>query len=395
MQRTVPVDNHMPTKKIKKILNSLIAVTVMAALLNACAGGGDEEDETLPEGEFEGLKVSLTDFRYGVQDVGSFTPQLFKVSNIGVDTYPINDISIAGENTEDFVSELPQGITLEPGDEIEINVAFSPVGNGQRTASLNIDYDTIVGVGSNRVEALYYVARDFEEAGDYVSASEQYRAYLNAGSSTANKARAMIKLPLLEEADVYGAGSDFGLYKTAIDKRDKGDTQDALQLLEALLRQHKNSYLVDDAKYMRAYIQMVDHGDYQTAYDNFQILIDQHPDSTYVDTALYSQGLAQYELGNIEKAEEIFIALKDRHTGIKLGLFELQWPKDNYVSRLWFDKSEDQLEEIQAEEQLDDSQTDDTQVEATADEQPVTTVCEDTPPVGDGWGWDGQNSCRI
>lgn len=341
---------HMPTIKISYIRSSAIAAALSAALLTACTGGsGDEEDLA----EIEGLRVSLTDFRYGVQDVGSFTPQLFKISNVGVDTYPINNISIVGENPEDFVAEIPEGITLEPGDEIEVNVAFSPVGNGQRTALLNIDYDTIFGFGSNRVESLYYDARDFEETGDYLSASTLYREYLNAGATTANRARALIKLPLLAEADIYGTGSDFGLFKSALDKRDAGDTEASLQLIEALLRQHDDSYLVDDAKYMRAYIQMVDHGDYQTAYENFQILIDQHPDSTYIDTALYSQGIAQHELGNTAKAEEIFIALKDRHTGIKLGLFELQWPKDNFVSRLWFDKSEEQLDQLQAENTAD------------------------------------------
>ena len=337
---------------------STIAVGVLAALLNACAGGEGDTGVIKDLPEIEGLRVSLTDFRYGVQDVGSHTPQKFTVSNVGVDTYPINNISITGDNPEDFVSEIPEGITLEPGDELEIEVAFSPVGAGQRTASLDLDYDTIVGIGSNRVESLYYDARDYERAGDYATASSQYREYLNSGASTSNRARALIKLPLLEEADVYGTGADFGLYKSALDKRDEGDTQASLQLIEALLRQHGGSYLEDDAKYMRAYIQMVDHGDYQLAYENFQRLIDEHPDSSYIDTALYSQGLAQHELGNIEKAEEIFLSLKDRHTGVRLGLFELQWPKDNYVSRLWFDKSEEQLEELQAENTTDVLPTD-------------------------------------
>ncbi len=344
----------MPTNNKKTNLRvSTIAVALSAALLTACTGGSESGD--LPE--IEGLRVSLSDYRFGVQQVGSFTPQNFKISNVGVDTYPINSIAIDGENKEDFLSEIPEVVTLEPGDELEVSVAFSPLSNGQRTASLNINYDTIVGFGSNRVESLYYTARDFEYAGDYVSATSLYRQYLNGGATTANRARAVIKLPLLEEAEVYGTGSDFGLYKSAIDKRDEGDTDASLQLIEALLRQHSDSYLVDDAKYMRAYIQMADHGDYQLAYENFQLLIDEHPESSYVDTALYSQGLAQHELGNIEKAEEIFISLKDRHTGIRLGLFELQWPRDNYVSRLWYDRSEQQLEELQAESTADADST--------------------------------------
>ena len=319
-------------------------------LLSACTGSGEGEVTFDGEGELEeisGLVVSLTDYRFGVQEVGSRTSQTFELSNVGVDTYPINQIAVTGEHAEDFVGEMPQGIVLEPGDNISLDVVFSPQGNGQRTASLDIDFDTIVGVGSNRDEAIYYRARQSEEAGDFVSAISQYREYLNSGSSTGNRARAVIKLPLLEEADVYGTGSDFGLYNDAINKRDEGDSFAAIQLLEALLRQHTDSYLVDDAQYLRAYIQLADLGEYQEANDNFERLQQEHPDSTYVDTALYSQGLAQYELGNVAQAEEIFLALRDRHTGIRLDLFELQWPKDNFVSRLWFDKTEEQLEEIQ------------------------------------------------
>ena len=317
----------------------------------ACSGGEelDIEDEAKSPEEFEGLRVSLSDFRYGVQGVGTHTPQTFKISNVGVDTYPINSIAITGENAADFVSDIPQAIVLEPGDDLEIDVAFSPLGAGQRVASLDIAYDTIVGSGSNRVESYFYRARESERSGDYVSAIADYSIYLNAGPTTSNRARALIKLPLLQEAEVYGTGSDFGLYHSALEKRDEGDSQASLQLLNALLRQHDDSYLVDDAKYMIAYIQMTDFGDYQSAYDDFARLLAEHPDSTYVDTALYSQGIAQHELGNIAQAEEIFLSLKDRHTGIRLGLFELQWPKDNYVSRLWYEKSSDQLEELQSE----------------------------------------------
>ena len=78
---------------------STVAVGVMAALLNACSGGGEgdgDDEKDLPE--IEGLRISLTDFRYGLQDVGSHTSQRFIVSNVGVDTYPINNISITGEN---------------------------------------------------------------------------------------------------------------------------------------------------------------------------------------------------------------------------------------------------------------------------------------------------------
>jgi len=127
---------------------------------------------------------------------------------------------------------------------------------------------------------------------------------------------------------------------------------------------------------LRAYVKMVDLGEYQNAYNDFQVLIDQHPDSNYADTALYSQGLAQHELGNFEKAEEIFVALKDRHTGVKLDLFEMQWPKDNYISRLWFDKTEEQLEQI---EDATDGAEEATDEQAPAQSEPADQPANQDP----------------
>ena len=97
---------------------------------------------------------------------------------------------------------------------------------------------------------------------------------------------------------------------------------------------------------MIAYISLVDLNDYEAAFNGMQTLLDSYPDSSYVDTALYSQGIALSELGNRDQAEEIFISLKDRHTGIRLDLFELSFPKDNYVSRLWYEKADEQIDEI-------------------------------------------------
>lgn len=34
-------------------------------------------------------------------------------------------------------------------------------------------------------------------------------------------------------------------------------------------------------------------------------------------------------------------------------------------------------------------------VASTGNDQPMAGMCEDTPPVGDGWGWNGVESCRV
>jgi TolA-binding protein len=327
---------------------TLLCTGILAATM--IVGCVAEEESAKQVDDILGLELSLSDYRFGVQDVGSETAQMFELKNVGVDTYPINSVTITGDNAEDFAVDVQEGITLEPGDKMDLKVAFVPVGEGQRVGSLDIDYNIIEGLGSNLVEARYYEARDLEDAGDNVAAAAEYRDYLNEGSTTDNKARAMIKLSLLEEADVYGIGKDFNLYKSALNLRDDGDIDGSVAALNSLITDYEDSYLVDDAAYMLGYIQLVDQSNYEQSIESMQLLIDQYPDSNYYDTALYSQGIAEYELGNIERAEEIFLSLRERHTGVQLGLFEMRWPKDNYVSRLWFDKADEQLATIEGEQ---------------------------------------------
>ncbi len=325
-------------------------IVIAAATLVVGCVAEEESGKRSDDEDIVGLKLSLSDYRFGVQDVGSDTAQVFKLRNVGVDTYPINSVAISGENAADFTVDVEEGVTLEPGDKLDLNVAFVPVGEGQRVSSLDIDYAVIEGEGSNRVEAQYYSARELEDAGDTVAAAQEYRNYLNDGSTTGNKPRAMIKLSLLEEADVYGIGKDFNLYKAALNMRDDGDIDGSIAALDTLIADYSDSYLIDDARYMLGYIKLVDQSSYAESIDLMQSVVDQHPDSNYYDTALYSQGIAEYELGNLEKSEEIFLSLRERHTGVRLGLFEMRWPKDNYVSRLWFDKADEQLATIDEEQ---------------------------------------------
>ncbi len=334
---------------LKSTVKGAVSLALALSVLG-CVSTDETEKISAGDDSLAGLKVSLADYRFGVQEVGSSTPQNFVLSNVGVDSYPINSVAISGEQPEDYKASAVEGSMLEPGDSLDVLVSFEPVGEGQRLASLDINYDIIPGVGSNAVESLYYNARALENSGDIVAASQEYRRYIEGGNTTVNKPRAMIKLSLLEEADVYGIGQDFNLYKEALNQRDDGDIGASIQSLNALMTNYSDSYLIDDAKYMIGYIQLVDQEDYEASYNTMQGLIDGYSSSSYLDTALYSQGLAEYELGNTERAEEIFLALRDRHTGVQLELFEMKWPKDNYVSRLWFDKADEQLEAIQTEE---------------------------------------------
>ena len=182
-----------------------------------------------------------------------------------------------------------------------------------------------------------------------MGAAFEYRRYLAGGNNTENRSRAIIKATFLEEADVYGTGSDFFIYRDALNQRDEGDINGAIESLQVLIDDFPDSYLADDSQYMIGYINLVDLNNYEAAFSELQTLVDTQPDSSYIDTAIYSQGLAQAELGNVSNAEEIFTSLKDRHTGVSFDLFEMSYPKDNYVSRLWYEKAEEKIEELETE----------------------------------------------
>ena len=187
---------------IKAAIRASAPVVLAASVLGCVATEEAEKITAIEEDGGTGLKVSLPDYRFGVQEVGSRTPQKIVLSNVGVDSYPINSVVIGGEQPDDYTATAQEGVTLEPGDKLDVVVAFEPASEGRRLASLDINYDTITGDGSNAVESLYYNARALEDSGDIVAASQEYRRYIDGGNITVNKPRAMIKLSLLEEADV-------------------------------------------------------------------------------------------------------------------------------------------------------------------------------------------------
>jgi len=140
----------------------IAAVVFAAAAMVGCEG------EEIDDQDVSGLKISLSDYRYGTQEIGSRTPQVFEIANVGVDTYPVTSVVVGGEHPGDFkLVDLPD-TTLEPGDQMQIEVSFSPVGEGPRNGLLNLNYSIIAGYGSNTVESIYYSAKTAEDSGDTV-----------------------------------------------------------------------------------------------------------------------------------------------------------------------------------------------------------------------------------
>lgn len=320
---------------------------VLAISLQACSGGGSSTPAAPTPGVGGSyLHVSVPDFYFGTRDVGSQATQKIEIANRGGDAYPIKTIKVTGDNSDEFTTDFYDEIVLQPAEAIQLSINFEPVTRGRKTAALEIDFDTIVQVSAsdNVHEQHYYRAKDLEKAGDYDQSLAAYDEYIHGNPVTQNKHRAAIKAPVLKEGSLYGDGEDFDLYLNAMNARDSGEFDRAVADLDAIELLHSDSYLADDAAYMRAYIDLIDKKDFASAEKNMKQLRADYPDSNYYDTALYSEGLAHQEMGNRQLARNIFSDLKYRHTGAEAFGFELA--KDNIISRMWFERADLALEAL-------------------------------------------------
>ena len=329
---------------------ALLPIALSLALYGCGGGGGDEGGRSPADDDPKGpgpngsyLFVSAPEFYFGTRDVGTATRQEIVLANRGGDVYPINSLDVIGDHAEEFGAELALPLTLAPTEKVSIDVTFAPIDEGRKFAALDIDFDTIVQVdeAANQREQTFYRARDLEDRGDYQGSLDAYEEYVTNRPATVNKRRAAIKLPVIREAERYGADEDFSLYLAAMNAREEGELDAATNALDTLLLLHAESYLADDALYLKGYIDLMDRGDHAAALQSLQRLRRAYPDTTYYDTALYGEALAQQGLGNDTLARSVFLDLRYRHTGVDtLGV---TLPKDDLVSRLWFDRASEGL----------------------------------------------------
>lgn len=331
---------HRLQRVCKPVLLSILAVT----LLQACDGGSSATRKQQKGVGDSYLFVSVPNFYFGTRDVGSNVSQDIRITNQGGDIYPIRSLTIDGANAEEFATEMYSNITLNPSEAVDLNISFAPITEGRKSAELNIDFDTIVQVSDadNQNEQHYYRARALEDGKQYQASLDAYDSYIDGKPVTINKRRAAIKAPVIKESALYGTGEDFELYLSAVNARENGDMDLAMADLDALLLLHKDSYIADDALYLRGYIQLTDQQDYAAARLTMQALRKQYPDTTYYDTALYSEALSHQQMGDYDLARSIFEDLKYRHTG--MDTLGITLPKDNVMSRLWFGRADAALD---------------------------------------------------
>ena len=323
---------------------SLATASLALLVLQACGGSGSSGPSLGENGTY--LHISVPEFYFGTKDVGTEATQSIQIANRGADVYPLKSITIAGDDAEEFSTDVLDDVVLNPAEAITVGITFQPITDGRKFANFVVDYETIQQVDEsvNVNEQNYYQGKALENSGNYRAAAQSYSDYIEGDPVTVNKRRAAIKLPVIQESEVYGDGQDFDLYLSALDLRESGQLEAATTELSVIQSLYADGYLGDDALYLQGYIQLMDEKNYEAALRTMQSLRQQYPDSTYYDTALYSEAIAQQEIGNLLVAREILLDLRYRHTGVDtLGI---TLPKDNVVSRLWFDRANTALKAI-------------------------------------------------
>jgi len=323
--------------------HTVLSVSIAAIMLSACGGGGSQGDAR----GINGTYLSVTHqsqilgendgqvLYYGTRNVGSNESFALRIANQGADIYPLTNIQISGEDIDEFFVIGPDEITLQPADVVTVDINFQPISEGPKSATFQLDYDTIqmVDESVNVNEQNYYKADDLVATGQFRAARQTYSEYLNNNPVTVNKQRAAIRLPMIDEAVVYGVEEEMVLYLSAMTQRDEQRFGQALQSLSAFDALYPDSYLADDALYLQGYIQLMDVKDPKAALRTMRNLRERFQDTVYYDTSLFSEAMAQMDLGNDKLAIEVLQQLKDRHTAIDTPV--LQLPKDNLLSRLW------------------------------------------------------------
>ena len=152
------------------------------------------------------------------------------------------------------------------------------------------------------------------------------------------------RIAVLQE--VPAAGLPLELFLDALDRRESGEVDEAVERLDALATSFPDDDLADDALYLAAYFRVMDRYEFAAARENLLALGRRFPDTAYRDSAVYLDAIALEQLGDTEGARGALASLRERHTALTLP-FDFRWPEDNVLSRYWFDRAERRLDIIE------------------------------------------------
>ncbi|MGB0866221.1 MAG: M12 family metallo-peptidase [Granulosicoccaceae bacterium] len=206
-------------------------------------------------------------------------------------------------------------------------------------------------VSAADLDFLYRQGLAFERSGQYAQALESYKVYLQQASvADAHYERVKYKLPVLNESKTHAPSEDTELYLNALDARADGDSDDALFALDSLIDSFPDSYLLDDALYLRGYIYTMDRFEFDKAQQSLAELRRRIPDSSYIDASLYIDAIVLEQQGHTAQAKAQFEELRDKHASFSIDLLGFSLPRNTYQSRLWFDRADQRIKALEDQE---------------------------------------------
>lgn len=207
------------------------------------------------------------------------------------------------------------------------------------------------------VEDLFKLAERLENEGRYQDALDHYRHYHQQAVHSVNREHARFKIKLIDEALSRNAVPALRRYLQALYHRRQNDFTAAHRFCLRLINEFPQSHLADDALHLSAYIKLVDEADYQGAIETYTELLERYPDTAYVDSALYGQALSYEHQQQYEPAQALLLNLEKKHTAFSIGLVNVALPKDNLLSRLWFNRAKRRLDILRDKVQLKQRET--------------------------------------
>ncbi|MBX2882145.1 MAG: hypothetical protein KTR32_19510, partial [Granulosicoccus sp.] len=180
--------------------------------------------------------------------------------------------------------------------------------------------------------AILLDAQAAEAVGDYLQARVLYHRYLEKVPTAPDRLSLTQRASLLAEAVRFGPDAALPLVLDALTARESGDLDLAIQLLQEVDDNFRESALHDDALYLLGYFLLMERIDFEQAHIVLRRLQTEYPASSYSDTALYSEAIALEQLGNTQGARAKFLALRDKHTQVSIGFINQYWPKSTVMS---------------------------------------------------------------
>jgi len=258
---------------------------------------------------------------------------------------------------------------------LSIYLCFVPTVSWASTAE-NLYQQALLSLKQDLPDAAFQLAAQLQhdfantnqaKEGDYVlgrawelkhrprQALRAYQRFLNHHLNSVHRVDAQLKVSLIRSGLKEKNADILKMMLQALHQRALSHDDDAIALLEQLLNRYPRSRLADDALNMMAYMQLMDVHDVSAAEQSYRRLLKDYPNSNYVDNALYGVAVALEDAKQWQASRLAYQRLKEKHMSV--NMLGLSFAKDNYLSRVWFNKATSRLSHLEKRQIMEEKGT--------------------------------------